>query len=115
MSFQSQVREFLARSGLSHTPQTHALDLASEVGEVAKAILEASDYGQSSISPDAALTEELGDAFFSLTALAESLGIDLEAALQTALDKYQIRLASKGHSGSGAREPATSIHVQPDQ
>jgi NTP pyrophosphatase (non-canonical NTP hydrolase) len=105
MSFQARVRAYLAESGLAHTPQTHALDLASEVGEVAKALLEATGYGRSPVQPNPALREELGDALFSLTALAESLDIDLEDALHSALAKYRARLTRKGHSGSGSREP----------
>lgn len=101
MAVQAQVRQFLAQNGLSHSPQTHALDLASEVGEIAKALLEASDYGRASLRNSPALGEELGDAFFSLLALAESLDVNLEQALQAALVKYEGRLDSKGHSGSG--------------
>jgi NTP pyrophosphatase (non-canonical NTP hydrolase) len=108
MGVQQQVRTFLARHDLGHTPQTHALDLVSEVGEVAKALLEASEYGRSPLEPGAALEEELGDAFFSLAALAESLGIDLEAALHSALEKYEARLAARGHSGSGRRRTSGS-------
>ena len=47
MMFQAQCRAFLARHELSHSPQLHTLDLASEVGEIAKAILEGSCYGES--------------------------------------------------------------------
>lgn len=100
MAFQTRTRDFLERHSLGHTPQIHALDLISEVGEVAKAILEASDYGRASLLPSPALTEELGDAFFSLIALAESLDVDLEAALEGVLQKYQTRLTAQGHAGS---------------
>ena len=100
MAFQTRVRQFLTSYGLSHTPQTHALDLASEVGELAKALLEASDYGRSAPIAAASLEEELGDALFSLTALAESLDVDLEAALDRALAKYEARTAQRGHCGS---------------
>jgi NTP pyrophosphatase (non-canonical NTP hydrolase) len=100
MTFQTKVRRFLASYGLSYTPQTHALDLASEVGEVAKALLEASEYGRSAPIAAASLEEELGDTLFSLIALAESLDVDLEVALQKALAKYEARLAARGHSGS---------------
>jgi NTP pyrophosphatase (non-canonical NTP hydrolase) len=102
MPFQAQVRAFLAQHDLGHAPETHALDLVSEVGEVAKALLEASEYGRSPLVADAALAGELGDAFFSLIALAESLGVDLETALQGALDKYATRLRTHGHAGSQA-------------
>jgi NTP pyrophosphatase (non-canonical NTP hydrolase) len=104
VNFQTQVRAFLARHGLGHAPQVHALDLTSEVGEVAKALLEASGYGRTALRPDAALVEELGDAFFSLAALADSLDVDLTAALSAALEKYEARLESQGHSGSGGAQ-----------
>lgn len=101
MTVQAQVGQFLSQYGLGHSPQIHALDLASEVGEIAKALLEASDYGRAPLRDSAALGEELGDAFFSLLALAESLDLDLEEALRAALDKYERRLDRKGHTGSG--------------
>jgi len=100
MDCQQRVRCFLTRYELRHTPQTHALDLVSEVGEVAKALLEGSDYGRAPLAQNENMTEELGDAFFSLLALAESLDVDLEEALDAALAKYENRLARKGHSGS---------------
>jgi NTP pyrophosphatase (non-canonical NTP hydrolase) len=100
MAFQTRVRQFLTSYGLGHTPQTHALDLASEVGELAKALLEVSDYGRSAPIAATSLEEELGDVLFSLTALAESLDVDLEAALDRALAKYEARIAQRGHCGS---------------
>ena len=100
MSFQQQVRVFLDIYDLAHTPQTHALDLVSEVGEVAKALLEATEYGRLPLCRSGDVADELGDLFYSLVALAESLDVDLEAALNAALDKYQIRMAAKGHPGS---------------
>jgi NTP pyrophosphatase (non-canonical NTP hydrolase) len=104
LSFQERTRDFIKHHGLGHTPQTHALDLMSEVGEVAKSLLQASDYGRSPLELSAALSEELGDAFYSLVALAESLNVDLETALYGALTKYEARLAIQGHAGS-ARPP----------
>jgi NTP pyrophosphatase (non-canonical NTP hydrolase) len=96
---------------LGHTPETHALDLASEVGEVAKALLESSEYGESPAGRTAALEEELGDAFFSLVALAASLDVDLERALDGALTKYETRLAEQGSAGS-RNEPATTTYLE---
>ena len=74
-------------------------------------MLEASDYGESPSQPTLALEEELGDAFFSLIALAESLDVDLETALEQALTKYETRLAEKGHCGS-RDEPATTTDLK---
>ena len=110
MSFQRRCRAFLARHGLSHSPQIHALDLVSEVGEVAKALLESSEYGELPVGRTVALEEELGDAFFSLVALAESLDVDLERALDGALEKYETRLAERGSAGS-RNEPANMAYL----
>lgn len=111
MRSQTRSRAFLARHGLSHAPQIHTLDLISEVGEVAKALLEGSEYGETPSQPTPALEEELGDAFFSLIALAESLDVDLETALDKVLDKYEGRLAEKGHCGS-RDEPASRTDLK---
>lgn len=100
MTFQERTRDLMERHGLGHTPQNHALDLMSEVGEVAKSLLLASDYGRSPLELSPALSEELGDAFYSLVALAESLDVDLDTALDGALAKYEARLALQGHAGS---------------
>jgi NTP pyrophosphatase (non-canonical NTP hydrolase) len=105
MNAQADVRTFLRKHGLAHPPSAHALDLVSEVGEVAKALLEASAYGHAPLQPTPALADELGDAFFSLLALAESLDIDLDAALHAALAKYTARLVAHGHAGSQGRQP----------
>jgi NTP pyrophosphatase (non-canonical NTP hydrolase) len=42
----------------------------------------------------------MGDVFFSLLALAESSGVDLEAALRVALKKYAQRVRQRGDAGS---------------
>jgi NTP pyrophosphatase (non-canonical NTP hydrolase) len=101
MSFQAEVHRFLAEHGLRHRPETHALDLMAEVGEIAKALLEASRYGRTKATTTKALFGELGDAYFSLIALADRMDVDLEAALRAALVKYEVRLRDKGHCGSG--------------
>ena len=51
-------------------------------------------------------TRDFGDAFYSLIALAESLNINLETALDGALVKYRARLTVQGHTGS-AHHPET--------
>ena len=101
MSFQTEVREFLAKNSLRYEPETHVIDLVAEIGEVAKALLEASQYGRTEATTSEALFGELGDAFFSLIALSDRMDVDLEAALRAALVKYEVRLRDKGHCGSG--------------
>jgi NTP pyrophosphatase (non-canonical NTP hydrolase) len=114
MRFQERCSAFLARHELGHSPQIHALDLVSEVGEVAKALLEGSAYGDLALQPTPALEEEMGDAFFSLVALAESLNVDLETALDKAMNKYETRIAERGNAGSRDK-PAITTHLEKDR
>jgi NTP pyrophosphatase (non-canonical NTP hydrolase) len=44
---------------------------------------------------------EMGDVLFALMCLANSTGVDLEAALDRALDKYRERMALGDDAGSG--------------
>lgn len=44
--------------------------------------------------------DELGDALFALLALCEALDVEASAALDTALGKYERRLADRGDAGS---------------
>ncbi len=68
------------------------LDLISETGELSKEILLATDYGKVAPSFRPSFQDEMGDVFFSLIALANQTGIDLEEALNQALEKYSERL-----------------------
>jgi NTP pyrophosphatase (non-canonical NTP hydrolase) len=100
VSWQRQVAAFARAHGLLHDPATHALDLASEVGEVAKEVLRATHYGCQPFRAGPELAAELGDALYSLLALAESCGVDAGEALEKALAKYERRLAQHGAAGS---------------
>ena len=100
MSWQHRVAAFARAHGLLHDPATHALDLVSEVGEVAKEVLRGTDYGNRPFQPVPELAAELGDALYSLLALAEACGVDAGEALEAALTKYEQRLARHGEVGS---------------
>ena len=63
--------------------------LTEELGEVAGALQRES--GLRPRKSDAALSDELGDVLFTLTALANSRGLDLQASLEHALAKYTSR------------------------
>lgn len=99
-NWQGRVAAFARHHGLLHDPATHALDLVSEVGEVAKEILLATDYGRRAPRTRAQLADELGDALYSLLALAEACGVDGNSALAAALAKYEQRLTERGGAGS---------------
>ena len=100
MDAQREVAAFVTANDLSAPPAYRALDLVSEVGELSKAVCESTDYGT---APDdvAVPEDELGDALFSLLALAEGLDVDAEAALGSALAKYERRIGETGSPDSG--------------
>lgn len=99
-NWQQRSVAFARRHDLLHDPATHALDLVSEVGEVAKEVLLSTDYGRRALQPRPQLADELGDALYSLLALAEACGVDAGRALGAALQKYERRLAERGKPGS---------------
>lgn len=98
---QKKVLDFVERHNLKHSPETSALDLVSEIGEVAKEILKSGNYGKNSPKPTKEMKAEIGDALYSLITLANSLNIDLEEALKMVLEKYEERIQSTNSSGSG--------------
>jgi NTP pyrophosphatase (non-canonical NTP hydrolase) len=97
---QRQVARFLRLHGLQHDPEIHALDLVSEVGELAKEVLLAAAYGRRSPQFRPELADEVGDALYSLLALAHVCDVDAGDALQAALSKVERRLAQRGDAGS---------------
>jgi NTP pyrophosphatase (non-canonical NTP hydrolase) len=99
MSSQQRVAKFIQQHHLACPLQARALDLVSEVGEVAKEILKMTDYGAKKPSYREEIKSELGDVYFSLLALSDSAGVHLEEALELVLEKYKHRL-KKGSAGS---------------
>ncbi len=102
MSFQEEVAGFVSRHGLEAPVEVRLLDLTSEVGELAKESLKASAYGRQPFTPGENWAAELGDVLFSLTALANSTGVDLREALSSALAKYESRLSTRQDPGSSS-------------
>ncbi|MFB6077075.1 MAG: MazG nucleotide pyrophosphohydrolase domain-containing protein, partial [Candidatus Nanohaloarchaea archaeon] len=91
MSDQEKVRAFIADHDLGGDASTWVHDLQSELGEVSKEVLEATDYGSRDPEFDDTVRDEIGDLYFSLLGLAATLDIDLSAALDDALAKYADR------------------------
>lgn len=100
-TLQRIVASFVEEVGIETPVEARLLDLASEVGELSKEALEATNYGRSPFHPPDGWVGELGDALFVLGCLANSTVVDLEAALKGALGKYRERLALGGDAGSG--------------
>lgn len=98
---QEKAAAFARSRGLNLAPTVRFLDLASEVGELSKELLKASGYGAAEPKATPEMAGELGDCLFSLLCLAEGLGLDAQAALDGALEKYGRRAAATGQVGSG--------------
>lgn len=100
---QDRVAMFIDDHDLEAPPAYRTLDLAAEVGEMAAAVTASTSYGA---APEEATVpaDELGDALFALLALAEGLDIEAEAALESALSKYEARIDAGGDPGSGETE-----------
>lgn len=100
MDEQQRVATFIAENDLEAPPAFRLLDLVSEVGELAKDAAESTGYGETpsdiSVEPD-----ELGDALFSLLALANTVEIDASDALDEAIEKYSHRMQSRDSPSSG--------------
>lgn len=96
---QEKIKQFCRENNLESPAEHRLLDLISELGEVAKEVLKTTDYGRKPRQPRKEIKSELGDVFYSLITVANSLDVDLEEALELVLEKYRRRL-SKGSAGS---------------
>jgi NTP pyrophosphatase (non-canonical NTP hydrolase) len=99
--YQERVASFVDMHALRAGAEARLLDLVSEVGELAKEVLEATRYGEQPFATTAAWDEELADVFFSLICLANATNVNMDTALEGALEKYRRRLAGRGDAGSG--------------
>jgi NTP pyrophosphatase (non-canonical NTP hydrolase) len=99
MEEQRTVSTFIETHELNGEPAFRVLDLAAEVGEIASDATDSTGFGA---EPDALAveTDEIGDALFSLLALAHSLDVDAGDALDESLEKYERRLTETGSTSS---------------
>ncbi len=98
---QEQIKLFCLHHGMIAPPEARILDVLSELGEVSKEMVKASDYGKREHVTTDDLQEEMGDLLFSIIQLANESNIDLEEALKTVMKKYDKRMKEKGDAGSG--------------
>jgi len=101
-NWQHQAVEFAQKHNFSPDPGVYALDCLSEMGEVAKEILQATAYGRRPPQWTPEIRAEMGDLLYSLCLLAESVDVDLDQALAETLAKYTQRWQEKGDIGSSA-------------
>lgn len=103
-NWQDKVNSFAGKNNLHRSINIHLLDLISELGEVAKEVLLACNYGTQPLEIDSKhnFSTELGDALYSLCLLATAADVDLDTALDDVLTKYEKRWREKGHIGSNS-------------
>ncbi|EMA44171.1 MazG nucleotide pyrophosphohydrolase domain-containing protein [Halococcus saccharolyticus] len=99
MNEQQRVATFIEEYDLRGEPAFRVLDLAAEVGEIAADATKSTDWGTKPSDLDVE-TDEIGDALFSLLAVAESLDIDAGDALDESLAKYEKRIEGTGSASS---------------
>lgn len=97
---QQRVAAFTTEFSLHLTVQARLLDLNSEAGELAKEFLKATSYGQKEIQSTPEWFQEIGDVYFALLALANESGVELEAALDDAMNRYRDRVYEHGMAGN---------------
>src|SRR4051794_31455899 len=103
-ALQKSGAEFVERHNLEADVAHRLLDAVSELGEVAKEALKGSSYGASRFVATKAWQDELGDVVFSLVCVANTTGVNLDAAVKRALKKYERRLERNGEAGSRKRK-----------
>ena len=100
-NLQQTVDSFIEKYRLKSNEHTRYIDLVSEIGELGKEILKATNYGKHEYKQTPSASDELGDCLFSLIALCIEMNVDAEEALQQAILKYEARFAQKGNIESG--------------
>ncbi len=96
MAAQQAVDEWIQEHGGYWEPLAQLARLTEEVGEVARAINHR--YGPKRKKPteaEHALADELGDLLYIVIATANTVGVDLDAALRASLTKYTARDAHR--------------------
>ncbi len=89
---QKKVLDFTQNNNFNCDITTRYMDLVSEVGELGKELIKATDYGTKDFAITSNTKSEVGDCLFSLLCLCNDLGISSEEALDFVLDKYKSRL-----------------------
>ena len=90
------LKEFIAQHRLETQPAFSLLDIMSELGEVAKELLKATDYGRHPDTPDAArMRDEIDDLMFAVAYLSTLYDVDPEAAMWESVRKFERRLTEQ--------------------
>lgn len=98
---QEQIQGFVRNYDLNEDIPSRVLDLSSEVGEVAKEVLNGTNYGDHAFVMTPKFEEELGDVLFEILCIANAADIDLANAIHGTILKMKHRIERNGHPGSG--------------
>jgi NTP pyrophosphatase (non-canonical NTP hydrolase) len=95
--FQKQTQEIINRFNFNWSTYVQYIHLVEEVAELGEAITvnegdRKSGSGEKALADHSDLTEEIGDALFSVIAVANKLNIDSTQALEEAFKRYQLKL-----------------------
>lgn len=101
LNIQKEIENFTKDKKLNSNVGVRLIDLASEVGELAKEVLKGTEYGKKAFEPTENWKSEIGDVFFSLICIANETHTDLGECLKHVLDKYEKRFSIKGSLDSG--------------
>ena len=93
---QQTVNSFINKYQLHTDEQTRYVDLVSEIGELGKEILKATNYGRQKYKQTSEAIDEMGDCLFSMMTLCSQMNIDAKEALNRAISKYEARFKQKG-------------------
>jgi NTP pyrophosphatase (non-canonical NTP hydrolase) len=95
--WQQEVDEWLRRRGKYWQPLSQFVRLVEEVGELGRELNHRyGDKPRTRKDEPASVSEELGDILFIVLLLANTLEVDLEAALVSVLAKYEARSGPSG-------------------
>lgn len=98
--FQKRVKTFMDKNAMNNPIENRVLDLFDEIGEVAKEVNKMSQYGTREPVFREEIKTEVGDAFYSLIAVANYYDVDMLEALGAVMRKYKKRIEKGGHAGS---------------
>ena len=102
---QRRVEDFVRDAQLEASVPFRSLDLVAEIGELSAVLLRRTAYGRTEFHPNGDWADEFGDVFFSLICLANLTGVNLDHAVERAIQKYKDR-----HDGGWRRTGTIEEH-----
>ena len=99
-NYQKITAELAETCGTSTDILARYADVASELGELGKELLQGTNYGIAKFEHTAGLAIELGDVIAALALLANAAGLDMDECFNLAMQKYRRRFEAIGQIGS---------------